>query len=292
MKFFMKLERRFAHRKMPNLMIGLVGLYAIGGMLFFTNPTLYFQYLGLNFDMIFGFGQVWRLITFLLFPISGNVFFMLIALYVYFLIAKAMERLWGTFRLNFIIVSGVIVTILTAAAARYIFQLPIGFGTYQIGNNYLNLSLFLFIALSMPEQQFLFYFIVPVKAKYIAILDLVLFGFAIYGGGGGRIEAIAALLNLVFVFLIINGGFSFKQRKRRRQFQRAGNTKRHVPPGSQRVERSSAKPHHEFKPVPKHRCTACGVTDLDEPDMDFRYCSKCNGMFEYCEKHIRDHEHL
>ncbi|MBR4098714.1 MAG: hypothetical protein IKK44_01845, partial [Clostridium sp.] len=41
-----------------------------------------------------------------------------------------------------------------------------------------------------------------------------------------------------------------------------------------------------------HKCTVCGVTDADDPDMEFRYCSKCNGYYCYCMNHINDHVHV
>ena len=41
-----------------------------------------------------------------------------------------------------------------------------------------------------------------------------------------------------------------------------------------------------------HKCTVCGITDVDDPDIEFRYCSRCNGKHAYCEKHILDHEHI
>ena len=41
-----------------------------------------------------------------------------------------------------------------------------------------------------------------------------------------------------------------------------------------------------------HKCTVCGVTDQDNPDMEFRYCSKCSGYYCYCANHINNHTHV
>ena len=41
-----------------------------------------------------------------------------------------------------------------------------------------------------------------------------------------------------------------------------------------------------------HRCTICGRTELDDPNLEFRYCSKCNGAYEYCQDHLYNHEHI
>ena len=40
-----------------------------------------------------------------------------------------------------------------------------------------------------------------------------------------------------------------------------------------------------------HKCVVCGITEKEDPKMDFRYCSKCSGKKCYCENHIRNHEH-
>ena len=42
---------------------------------------------------------------------------------------------------------------------------------------------------------------------------------------------------------------------------------------------------------PRHACVICGVTNLTDPSMGFRYCSKCAGTPCYCDAHIRVHEH-
>jgi hypothetical protein len=44
--------------------------------------------------------------------------------------------------------------------------------------------------------------------------------------------------------------------------------------------------------VPRHTCVTCGVTNLSDPKMSFRYCSKCAGAPCYCTEHIHTHEHV
>ena len=33
-------------------------------------------------------------------------------------------------------------------------------------------------------------------------------------------------------------------------------------------------------------------TDKDFPDLEFRYCSKCDGAYEYCSEHLYTHKHI
>ncbi|MDE7009851.1 MAG: hypothetical protein K2O93_01440, partial [Oscillospiraceae bacterium] len=41
-----------------------------------------------------------------------------------------------------------------------------------------------------------------------------------------------------------------------------------------------------------HKCSVCGRTDADSPDLQFRYCSKCVGYHCFCEDHIFNHVHF
>ena len=41
-----------------------------------------------------------------------------------------------------------------------------------------------------------------------------------------------------------------------------------------------------------HKCAVCGVTDQTDPNMEFRYCSKCSGYYCYCANHINNHSHV
>ena len=43
---------------------------------------------------------------------------------------------------------------------------------------------------------------------------------------------------------------------------------------------------------PRHKCAICGRTELDSPELEFRYCSKCEGNYEYCSDHLFTHEHV
>ena len=42
----------------------------------------------------------------------------------------------------------------------------------------------------------------------------------------------------------------------------------------------------------RHKCTICGRTELDDPNLEFRYCSKCEGSHEYCQDHLFTHKHI
>ena len=41
-----------------------------------------------------------------------------------------------------------------------------------------------------------------------------------------------------------------------------------------------------------HKCTVCGRTDISDPELEFRYCSRCQGYHCYCQDHISNHSHI
>jgi hypothetical protein len=66
-----------------------------------------------------------------------------------------------------------------------------------------------------------------------------------------------------------------------------------------RVRMSLRRMQHESKRLvevhrdePFHRCLVCGITDKTNPEMEFRYCSKCYGSCGYCSRHLHAHEHV
>ena len=52
------------------------------------------------------------------------------------------------------------------------------------------------------------------------------------------------------------------------------------------------QPKKAETPAYTHKCTVCGRTDVSNPELEFRYCSKCNGYYCYCSDHINNHSHI
>ena len=59
-------------------------------------------------------------------------------------------------------------------------------------------------------------------------------------------------------------------------------------PSAGSYQASHAKPQTPYT----HKCTVCGRTDVDSPDLEFRYCSRCKGYHCYCSEHISNHAHI
>lgn len=284
MKWFDKLERKLRRFAIPNLMLYIIILYGFGFAINMFIPHIYDLHLSLNAKEILQ-GEVWRLLTFIIQPPNTNLLFVVFTLYLYYSIGRSLEYAWGAFKFNLYFFSGVLLDIVAAMLTYWLTGLSLPMGTY-----YLNMSLFFAYATLYPNQCFYIFGILPIKVKWLAWIDAAYFGWTIlqaflpsYGGELEKamaLEAFVSVLNFLIFFLLIGrtkrGGIKQIHRKQvYRQGVREGKKAQTVGPDGAR-----------------HRCAVCGRTELDDPNLEFRYCSKCNGNYEYCQDHLFTHEHI
>lgn len=200
MTFYQKLERRFGKYAVPNLMKYICVIYVVGYLIQMFNPLLYFYYLDLDAEAILH-GHIWRIITFVFYPPSTSFLWMIVALFVYYSLGMTLERVWGTFKYNFFYFTGVILLVLAAI----LIYLVTGYSV-QLYPTYMTFSIFLAYALTFPETTFLLYFIIPIKAKWLAIAEVVLylFYFVALPGLGNKVAILVSLLNVALFFLLTN----------------------------------------------------------------------------------------
>jgi len=287
MDWITKLEKKIGRFATPNLMIYIIVLYGVGFIINLINPIFYWQYLSLNAEAILH-GQVWRMVTFLVQPPSMSFLWIAFLLYLYYMIGSNLESAWGAFRFNLYFWSGVAFHIIAAMITYLIFKVNLPLDTA-----YLNLSLFFAFAALYPNVKFLLYFIIPIKGKYLAWINVAFFVFAIlqaiFPGLRGNesamfyvtnaVAAAASVLNFVFYYL---SSASFRpsspaQRARKKKFEKD-------------MQQARANFDNRQQQT-RHKCEVCGITDLDNPEMVFRYCSKCEGNHEYCSEHLYTHVH-
>lgn len=282
MNFLNKWERKLGRYAISNLTLYIIGTYVLGYLLEFSAGNL-IQYFYLDPYLILH-GQVWRLITWLLVPPWQFSILILITLWFYYSIGSTLERSWGTFRYNFYIFGGIFTTIIGAFLLYGISALIYGpemgemyshlyagaFSTY-----YISMSIFLGFALTYPDMQVLLMFVIPIKMKYLAILDVVLLAYSMIqpqSGWGIRVVIISSLFNVLIFFLSTRKYYSISPKEvRRKQAYR-------------RQVRQSAG-------ITKHKCAVCGRTEKDGDQLEFRFCSKCDGNYEYCQDHLFTHTH-
>jgi len=276
--FIDKLERRFGRHPIHNLMLYVCILYMIGLVVDLANPTFCQAYLSLNPQAILH-GQIWRLVTFLMSPPDTNVFFFIFTLYLYYILGRSLERTWGAFRFNLYYFSGVIFTIIASFIAYFVTGQVFLMDTY-----YINMSIFFAFAMEYPDMELLFMFLIPIKIKWLAYLDGVLFVISfITGTVGTRIAIAVAMLNFLIYFItVINPAQRYRQHKRRSAYTKAVH----------RPERTGGNGNRTADGKIIHRCAVCGRTNITNPELEFRFCSKCNGNYEYCQDHLFTHEHV
>ena len=284
MKFIDKLERKFGRFGIPNLTIYMIVCYVIGYALMIVNPGI-LNWLSLEPAYILR-GQVWRLVTWVLYPpsTSGVLWFAIAVLFFYYPIGTSLERTIGTFKYTLYILSGVIFTILGAFFLYFLLG-----GNVLVGNvfstYYISLSTFLAYAMCYPDMQVLLMFIIPVKMKWMAIFYVVIvvyemIQYIMAGAWYLVIPIVASLLNFI-IFYFGTKDFSRynpKEVHRRNEFRRAMEPQGRMKSGSGSVT--------------KHKCAICGRTELDDPNLEFRFCSRCNGNYEYCQDHLFTHTHV
>ena len=278
MHFLNKMERKFGRFAIQGLMKYIILFYVAGYLIEFLAPQAY-SFLTLEPYLIFHYGQVWRLVSWVLIPPpTGNFFFAIIMIILYYQLGTALERTWGAFKFNVYIFGGMIFTVLGALLLYVIYGVntPISMGG-SFSTYYINMTIFLAFAMCYPDMRIMLYFIIPIKMKWMAIVYVVLtlYEFVI-SGWADRIAIFMSLLNFIIFFFSTRNfkRYSPHEIHRRQQFK---SQMRQPRPGSG---------------ITRHKCAICGRTELDDPNLEFRFCSKCDGNYEYCQYHLFTHEHV
>ena len=284
-----KLERKLGFLRYPRLMLYLVIAYAAGFVINMIFPSA-LNYLVFSPDLIFR-GQVWRLITFVMVPNTDQFFLALITCFIYFSISRALEQIIGRWRVNFFLVSGILIEIIFGFLYYFIFNSLAGYFLVSYLNPYyLYATLFVVFALIYPDARFLFMFIIPIRGKWMVFITLGMYAIdvvaAFMRGLSGYAWVLvfmiaAAVINLL-VFLLLSG---YRPGKRSGRHSNVVNMKSYAKSAASRNQGNGA-------PAYRHKCALCGRTDKTNPELDFRYCSKCQGAYEYCSDHLYTHIHV
>lgn len=284
MKWLDKLERKYHRYAIPNLI-----QYIVGGM------ALVFVFTLLNRQMTSALlfspaavlrGEVWRLLTFLIMPLNGSPFWILFSLLFTFFVGRSLEAYWGTFKFNVYYFIGVLGTMVMAI----LLTLVTGFD-FAMSNTHIHTSMFLALCTIAPEYEIRVYMILPVKLKWLGWITAAGLGLSILTAliSGNWAMAVAILIAFANYLLFFGPGLINRQKQsyRRNQFKQAQRQPHKV---QRKAPKSRAKEGQVIQ-VAFHCCEVCGKTEVDDPTLEFRYCSKCGGRHEYCSEHILNHEH-
>lgn len=292
MKFLNKLEKKLGKYAVKNLMYYIIMLYALGFVILLVKPEIYSNWLSLNAPAILS-GQIWRIFTYIIYPPTGSMITILISLYFYYTVGTLLERQWGTFRFNLYFFTGVLLHAIAAVFIYLVWGMVLEMGTY-----YLNLSMFFAFAAMFPEMQVLFMWLIPIKMKWLAYIDGIYFAVTIAAGFLSEHLSGAMIFRLYSFGIIANKAYAVMALVSLLNFLIYASTFRSVQRMSPKeVYRRKAYEHKVAQAQPpknaaRHKCVICGRTEKEFPDLEFRYCSRCEGNYEYCQDHLFTHEHV
>ncbi len=311
MNFLYSIEKKFGKYAINNLSAYVVGSWAIGYMLWMFAPKVYELFV---FDVAYVFGahQYWRIITWV-FTTPGSISILsLLMIFIYFSIGSSVERAVGTFLYNLYIFGAyflITLAMLIQGAMEYLndtsgvryaadYWITEGYGKEYLAvlSNYgptyfVSMSVFLGFALIHSESYMLLFFVFPVKTKWLAYVDVIFMIYMMieYNAMPLLTGIIIAVLFNFYLFYLISKNYS-SRRMRNWQGVSSDTLKR------QKEYKKQMKVAQEKQDLPKgvtrHKCAICGRTENDDPDLEFRFCSRCNGNYEYCNEHLFTHEHV
>lgn len=254
------LERKFGRFSIPNLTLILIFGQVCTYVLCQQDETIWERIALVPAKVLDG--ELYRLLTFLVTPPGGGLFWIAFFWYLFYLMGTALEHHWGTFRFNIYLLIGYVATVAVS------FLTP----DSPVSNDFLEGSVFLAFAYLNPNFEVMLAFLIPVRIKWFALITWGFFVVTIvFGDWSDRLNATAGVLN----FFLFFGPDVFYNIRSGRRFMA-----------------SQAKRFGQRPPAFTHKCHVCGLTDKDDRDMDFRYCSQCSGELCYCSEHLRNHEHV
>jgi hypothetical protein len=259
MQLLNKLQRRFGRFAVPHVTEGLIICQALTYVFCQTNPQ-FIESIAMMPRRVLD-GELWRLFTFLCEPPTQTLLWAMLFWYVFFLTGSALESTWGAFRYNVYLLAG------WAATVAVSFLQPDAYAS--IG--FLQSSVFLAFAYLYPNFEFLLFFILPVKVKWLALLQWI--SYALMMASGSTMVRLLVLATVCNFFLFFWHDIYLRMKSGKRRMARHVETIRTAN-------------------TPRHTCVVCGVTNLSDPKMTFRYCSKCAGSPCYCVEHLHVHEHI
>lgn len=251
MSFLRKIENKFPSLSFKNITLILI----LGQVLVFILHqlgSLPYDRIMLNWEMVMS-GQFWRIFTFLFVPISESFIFIIFAWYLYYLYGTNLENYWGSFKYNLYL----LISILSTLLVSYLFPRML------LHNYYIFISIFFAFAYLNPNFELRLFFILPIKIKWLALFTFFsILGFQIFGGSLSQIVyVLASFINFPIFF--------------------ARNILLHLKRGNKVMKASIRQSVEKRKAF--HQCSVCGITDLENRNLEFRYDSSEDKQLCFCE---------
>ncbi len=187
---------------------------------------------------------------------------------------------------------------------------------------YILISMFLAFTVIGGDNMVYLYFIIPIKMKWLGYVDLLLLlYYFITGGLFTKIIVFSSIANYLIYWFVNKSRSvpSVDDIMRRRKYNQALNKQKQKRKNSKREAKEELKRRRSNVDVTYnsdgtikfpggssiippgygnpdsisiHKCAVCGCTEKTNPEREFRFCSKCNGNYEYCSEHLYTHKHV
>lgn len=290
MNWMDKLERKMGRYAVPNLSRFFVGAIVLGYVMSMVSST-FTEWIDFDVSAILH-GQIWRLFSWIFMPTTSLDFFGLLFLLCVLMWGSSLESMLGTFRMNVFLWGGVILSDIGGIIIYVITKIALGSGaSIYLSTYYILMSMLLALAICMPEGEVRLYFVLPIKMKWMLVFELLYLAYIVFNtfktmlayyhsaigwilGLMGSAEILLAIANMFLFFWASKTHISRRQKKRQKEF---------------RAQFSQPRPGSG---ISQHKCAICGRTEITNPELQFRYCSKCTGNKEYCQDHLFTHTHM
>ena len=226
-------------------------------------------------------GQIWRIVTFAFVPGGSGLLFLLYCYFTYFM-GRTLEQQWGTPKFTCYYLGGMLLTVIGVTITSLLLHVD-----YPVASaSDITFAMFLAFAVLFPDATFiLFPLPIPIRAKYIAYFDLALFAYEIAmpvlrGAWYASVVPLMALLNVFIMIYPEMAGFLHLDQHTSRNAIHFRNTA------------ANAKREAQQANSGLRTCAVCGRTNQTNPELEFRYCSRCAGYHCFCSDHLFSHVHF
>ena len=317
-----KLEKKFGRFAIPYLYAVTIACIIIGYFLRYGAPSIY-SLLILIPERIVLKHEYWRLFTwFFTIPYDlgspFSIILLAINMFFYYYLGRSLESYWGRFVYNLYILGGALFTDICVLIGSYFYfvwspKAPEHILALVQDEQYTSagllvthlmlMSIFLAFTVVGGDHMIYLYFVIPIKMKWLGYADLlILTYYFLTGDFFTRIIVFCSVANYFLYFFSVKKRYSpsFSDLRRKQKFvkatQKSKKGKRHNvynPDGTISFTGKAMTPGTgNPEGISIHKCAVCGRTEKDDPNLEFRFCSKCNGNYEYCSDHLYTHQHI
>jgi len=250
-----KLEKKIGPAALPHILRWIAGFAVLSWGLSLFSPT-FLDWIDYDQSAILS-GQVWRIFSWIIFPTDSNVIFVLFAMLFMFFLSDALERAWGSFRVNVFVM-----TTMTCLSLIGLIMPVTGLASVLAGIFYS--SILVSFATLFPDHIIHLMAIIPIKAKWLGWATVAILASMVLTSSFVLLPVILAGF---FPYLLIFGPQFLQQTKLRSQ-----ETVRR-----QRFQKDTSAGGDAF-----HHCEVCSATEASHPERDFRVTSDDREVCSVC----------